>query len=324
MIGNSTMPILEELDLDSVQPGEKKRIWVQLASNGIGWPICAPVIIAKGRQPGPVLGLTAVVHGNELNGIPVIQRLFNEIEVENLQGTIVGVLAANVPGLLLAQRRFNDDVDPNHVFPGEPDGNNSQIYVYRLLNRIVNRFEYLIDLHTASFGRVNSYYIRADMEHPVTRKMAELQNAAIIVHNPPQDGTLRGTAEDLGIHAITLEVGDPHRFQKGMIRSGLTGIHNTLIDLGMTQGEIEIPEEGDQTVLCASSYWIYTKKGGLLEVTPQITDFVKKGQRVGILRNIFGDVINEYVAPEDGIVIGKSVNPVNQSGGRILHLGIVK
>ena len=29
-------------------------------------------------------------------------------------------------------------------------------------------------------------------------------------------------------------------------------------------------------------------------------------------------------APVDGIVIGKSVNPINQTGGRILHLGIVE
>jgi hypothetical protein len=41
------------------------------------------------------------------------------------------------------------------------------------------------------------------------------------------------------------------------------------------------------------------------------------------LRNAFGDLIREYVAPEDGIVIGKSVNPVGQTGARILHLGIV-
>ena len=42
------------------------------------------------------------------------------------------------------------------------------------------------------------------------------------------------------------------------------------------------------------------------------------------MKNIFGDVVKEYTAPENGVVIGKSVNPVNQSGGRILHLGILQ
>lgn len=73
---------------------------------------------------------------------------------------------------------------------------------------------------------------------------------------------------------------------------------------------------------CGRSYWIYTNAGGLLEVFPQITDRVKAGQRIAIVRNVFGDIIREYEAPEDGIIIGKSVNPVNQTGGRIVHLGI--
>jgi hypothetical protein len=34
-------------------------------------------------------------------------------------------------------------------------------------------------------------------------------------------------------------------------------------------------------------------------------------------------LIKKYTAPEDGIVIGKEVNPVNQTGGRMMHLGII-
>jgi len=45
---------------------------------------------------------------------------------------------------------------------------------------------------------------------------------------------------------------------------------------------------------------------------------------MALLRDIFGNRIKDYLAPEKGIVIGKSINPVNQTGGRILHLGIIK
>jgi predicted deacylase len=51
---------------------------------------------------------------------------------------------------------------------------------------------------------------------------------------------------------------------------------------------------------------------------------VEKGERIATIRNVFGDIIKEYFAPEDGVVIGKSTSPVNQTGGRILHLGIIK
>jgi predicted deacylase len=58
-------------------------------------------------------------------------------------------------------------------------------------------------------------------------------------------------------------------------------------------------------------------------VHPDITDMVKKGDRIATQTDMFGDKIQEYFAPEDGIVIGRSVSPVNQTGGRILHLGLI-
>ena len=59
-----------------------------------------------------------------------------------------------------------------------------------------------------------------------------------------------------------------------------------------------------------------------LQVQVDLLERVKAGQLIASLRNVFGDLLQEYFAPEDGVVIGKSTSPVNQSGGRILHLGI--
>ena len=50
----------------------------------------------------------------------------------------------------------------------------------------------------------------------------------------------------------------------------------------------------------------------------------KKDEKIAIVKNAFGEVIKEYFSPEDGIVIGKSTNPSNMSGGRIIHLGILE
>jgi predicted deacylase len=78
--------------------------------------------------------------------------------------------------------------------------------------------EILIDLHTASFGRINSYYLRVDMLDPVQAKMADLLKPQIILHNSGQDGTLRGVAAKHGIKAITVEAGNPQRFQVQIIQ----------------------------------------------------------------------------------------------------------
>jgi len=302
-------------------PGSLRKYMLHMVTDGMGIPTYVPVVIARGHQEGPTVGLTAAVHGNELNGIPVIQQLIASLDVQALRGTVVGVPGANMPSLLRKQRRFIDGTDLNHIMPGRADGTVSQVYAYRLVERIVRHFDYLFDLHTASFGRVNSYYIRADMANEEVRAMALHQRAQIIVHNPPGDGTLRGAADNLGIYAITLEVGDPNTFQRGVIRSTATGIHNFLIDKGMIDGDIEAAEA--TSTLCKRSYWLYADTGGLLSLKPKVTDMVQEGDVIATLRNAFGDEIRQYRAPEAGIVIGHSVSPVCQTGGRILHLGIL-
>ena len=309
-----------ELVIEEFPKGELSRLYVDLVANGLAQDILLPVLVARGRREGPVFGLTAAVHGNELNGIRVIHDLMQHIDTRQLNGAVVAVVVVNVPGLHRHQREFVDGTDLNHIFPGRPDGNVARVYAHRLLDRIVNRFDYLVDLHTASFGRVNSLYVRADMTHPTTATMAYLQRPQIIVHNPPSDYTLRGAAMDLGIPAITLEIGDPQRFQPSYVRSSRIGLRTVLAAAGMLPRRTV--SEGPEPILCQSSRWMYADRGGLLEVLPRPTDLVERGERVAVLRNAFGDVIREYHAPETGIVVGKSVNPVGQTGARILHLGL--
>lgn len=311
---------IHDLNIEAFPRGEITETWFHIINNGIGEPVRIPILIARGHEDGPILGLTAALHGNELNGIPVIQRLFSELDVSQLRGTLVGVLISNVPGLLLEQRKFSDDTDLNRIAPGKNNGDQSQLYIYRLLNKIVNRFNYLVDLHTASFGRVNTFYIRADMNDEATSRMARLQNPEIILHNPPNDGTLRGQAVQKGIKTITQELKDPHLFQYDVIEDSLIGLRNVLYDLKMLEGTILCPVK--HTILCEKSYWIYTDDGGFLTVYPKLGQIVTKGEKIADVKTVFGKITKEYFAPENGIIIGKSINPVNQSGSRIIHLGI--
>lgn len=318
--GFNGLPIVMKFDRASTPPGSIRHYWLRLASDGMGNPMLVPLMVARGKEDGPTLGLTAAIHGDELNGISVIQRLFADIDVAELRGTVVAIPVVNIPGFNRQQRFFADGSDINHLMPGKENGNASQVYAYRLVNRFLKFVDHLLDLHTASRGRVNSYYVRADMSQESTRKLALLQNPQLIVHNPPNDGTFRGTADALDIPAITLEVGNPGVYQKKMIRSGLVGVHNVLSHLGMTDDEQEPPQV--PTIICKKSYWLYTETGGLLQMHVDLLERVRKGDHIASLRNVFGDLTQEYYAPEDGVVIGKSTSPVNQSGGRILHLGI--
>ena len=98
-----------------------------------------------------------------MNGVPCIHRVVSQIDVNKLKGTVVAVPCVNVWGFLQFQREFADGRDLNRQFPGKQDGYASQVYCYHLMNKLISQFNYMIDLHTASFGRVNSYYVRADL-----------------------------------------------------------------------------------------------------------------------------------------------------------------
>lgn len=310
---------VDELDVTQIPAGQSGRRLVRIMEDALGRSLCVPAMIHRGAHPGPVVGITAAVHGNELNGIQVIHRLLRRLQLDEMKGTIVGVPIVNVPAYMSRSRTLREGMDLNRLMPGSEQGNVGRQYAYRLLHRVIERMDYLIDLHTASFGRVNSLYVRANLEHPVANQMAHWLGPEILVHNHGADGTLRGSAMDAGIPAITVEVGDPQKFQRRLIKDSANGLENILVGLGLCPGELA--EDEEEPVVCGQSEWIYAEHGGLLEVFPQVTDRVEAGELVARVISIFGDIVAEYPAPRAGIVVGKSTDPVCESGARIIHLG---
>lgn len=147
------------------------------------------------------------------------------------------------------------------------------------MTKIVSKFGYLIDLHTASFGRVNSYYVRSDMNDPVAATLAKLQLPQIILHNSGQDGTLRSAAALLGIKSITVEIGNPQLFQNRYVQWSYLGVMRILSYLSMFTAESEL-SMAPNMLLCSRGFWIYTRTGGVLEVYPNVNTLVRKGDLI--------------------------------------------
>ncbi len=313
-------PIFNHLDLKEFPVGLTK-CWLKVISNSFGNNINIPIMVFKGKVEGPIFGLTALVHGDELNGLSVIHEVFNKINLETLKGTIVGVPVTNVPGFLRKERNFSDGRDLNHKFPGKDDGAESSIYAFNVFNKLVKNFDYLLDLHTARVDNVNTFYIRANLKNDKIKELSLLLNSQIVLNSEGGKGTLRRQANEHNVTAITLELGDPNEFQKDVISKAIKGIFNCLIHLKIQSGEIEL---NNDPVICNNSYRINTKKGGILEVLPELGTIVEKGEKIAVVKDIFGKIIKEYSSPERGIIIGKNVNPVNHAGSRIIHLGKIK
>lgn len=311
---------VDDLDVDRIEPGTTQRLRVVLGVDVHGMPMAVPVIVRRALEPGPVVGLTAAIHGNEINGIRVVHRLFEACPAERLlRGTLIGVPVINVSGFLTNSREFHDGADLNRTMPGKIDGTGAQQFAYHFLNKIARSFQYHIDLHTASFGRVNTVYARVDLHDPVPAMLARLMRPEIIVHSPGRDSTLRGAVSALGIPSVTLEVGDPQALQYVLIRQSRLGIQEVLEHLQMIP-DLEDPGQREP-VECSGSYWMYTDAGGILDVEPELGARFAAGEVVARLTNVWGDEFRSYAAPEAGIVVGKSTNPVSRPGARILHLG---
>ena len=129
--------LVDSLDVESCPRGEVTRLRVWLVADGLGDRIRLPVVVVRGRGEGPVVGVTAAMHGNELNGIPVIHEVVRTLDAERLAGTVVAIPVLNVPGYHLHQREFLDGIDLNRAFPGREGGTPSQVFASRLLERVV-------------------------------------------------------------------------------------------------------------------------------------------------------------------------------------------
>ncbi|PIK14848.1 succinylglutamate desuccinylase/aspartoacylase family protein [Halobacteriovorax sp. JY17] len=315
-----TVKTKEDLKIASLKRGQVHRLQIHVADNSLGVPWKVPIVIIRGMEKGATLGVTAALHGDELNGISTIFKLIENVNPKKLKGTLVLVPICNTPGYLLNQRQFSDNVDLNRIMPGQPEGSPSKIYAHHFINKIVSKFDYLLDLHTASHGRVNSLYIRADIEDEECQRLAYLQNPQIIVKKYDEEGTLRSWANKNGIPAITIEIGNPNAFQHTLIDETLEGILNTMKFLKMVEGEVQ--DLVTNAVVCDESYWINSTKGGVVDVLPGLTDTVKKGQLIAIVYDVFGQIKEEIVADRAGIVIGKNTRPNCDAGTRLVHLGI--
>jgi uncharacterized protein len=314
----SDYPELPELELSKYAPGKVSNFFLSLYENALGRAVKVPFIVAKGKKEGPVVGITAAVHGNELNGIRIIHALLKSIDFTQFKGTLLCVPVVNVPAYNLGQRSFIDGVDLNTVFPGKAKGTPSSQYARAFVKTFLPKCDYLIDLHTASEGRINSLYIRVDIRYPEAYRLATLFNPEIILHSRGGDGTLRSAARRANIPAITIEAGNPSVIQSRMVKDGVRGILNILSGLDLWQGQILKPYE---TAICTSSKWLRTTGGGILKTHFGLRDKIKKRQLLAEKIDCFGNALAGYTAPSDGIVIGMASDPTSVPGTRFCHLG---
>lgn len=321
------VPVISQLDVADLDPGKVHRFMFQGASNGLAQHWYVPVMVAKGGQPGGKLGLQAAVHGDELNGIRVIQQVFADLDLTKLKGSVVGVIGANPSGMMSNNRNWQltDDggstLDFNRIWPGKEEGNTAEQQAWRLWNKVwsgnVDRF---VDMHTQSTGTEFPLFIYADYSKQNIKELAELFPADQIKADPGEKGSVETTFVEHGIPAITLEIGKPKAYQPDLIARGVMGIHNVMVKYEMLPGNLGTTSKEQQTYVGNQITSIRAQEGGFADVLVKIGDEVTKGQKVAIQRNAFGDIIKEYQATESGKVLSVGTDPMREARALLVRI----
>ena len=84
----------------TIKPGERVNVNLPVADLYTSTSLHMPVQVICGRKDGPVLFVSAAIHGDELNGVEVVRRLLKLRAMRSLRGTLLAVPIVNIHGFL--------------------------------------------------------------------------------------------------------------------------------------------------------------------------------------------------------------------------------
>ncbi|MET0984959.1 MAG: succinylglutamate desuccinylase/aspartoacylase family protein [Steroidobacteraceae bacterium] len=303
-----------------VAPGTVKRLsWTSgLVVGGFSAPV--PVTVMNGKGNGPVLCLTAAIHGDELNGIEVVRRVLDDIDVEELNGAVIGVPIVNLQGFYRGTRYLPDRRDLNRHFPGNARGSAATRMAYSFFTEVVKHCSALVDLHTGSLDRTNLPQVRANLSSPIVAKLTQSFGATVVLHSAGEKGSLRRAAQDADIPAVTFEMGEPMRVQQEQVEHGAKAVETLMYALGMTS---QRRFWGDPESVYYRSKWVRVDQGGILFSDVALGERVSEGELLGTVNDPLSNKQYRVYAPVSGRILGMALNQVVLPGYAAYRIGIV-
>ena len=302
-----------------VPPAKTERLFWQPNQGLDDLTLPTPVLVVNGARTGPVLCLTAAIHGDELNGIEIVRRILHGIDPEELSGVVIGVPIVNLQGFQRTSRYLTDRRDLNRFFPGQSQGNSAARIAHSFFNDIVQHCQFLVDLHTGSAHRDNLPQIRANLHHPDAAAFAQAFGMPVILHNEGTEGMLRKAALDIGIPSVTLEAGKSLTFQEEAIKYGVKSIRTLLSNLTMLESDSSWDKLES---IYYHSAWVRVDHGGILFSTVELGDQITKNKVLGVVTNPITNIRSEIISPYNGKVIGRAIDQVVMPGFAGFHIGI--
>ena len=307
---------------EEVNPGERASVNIPIADLYTGTSLSMPVKVFCGKRAGPVLFVSAAVHGDELNGVEIIRRLMQQKSFRRIRGTLIAVPVVNVYGFLNQSRYLPDRRDLNRSFPGSAKGSIASRMAHTFIKEIVSKADCGIDLHTGAINRSNFPQIRANLDDPMTKEIARVFGAPVVLDASIRDGSLRSCAAERGFPMLVYEAGEALRFDEMSIKAGLRGVLRVMRHLEM------LPPVKSKTaiepVIAASTSWVRAPVSGVVSRKVKLGTRVVESQQLAVVGDPLGEFQDKVTAPFDGIVIGRSNLPLAHEGDALFNVAAFK
>jgi hypothetical protein len=305
-----------------VPPGEKRQFRYEVGETYLGDPVEIPVTVVNGDEPGPRVCMTAAIHGDELNGVKVLQEVADRYTPADVHGTLVLLHVVNVPAYQAQQRYIPIyDQDLNRSFPGRKQSNTAERMAHRVYDRFVSRCDVALDFHTSTRNRTTMYHVRANVDDPDVARLAEAFGANVILSGEGESSSLRAVASRNGTPTITVEMGKAHRFQPALVDKALDGVESVLATYDVSpEGTATEPSWRKVMGPDEEKRWLRAETGGLVEMRWGPNPLVREGETICTITDHFKHDEHVVEAPFTGLVVGVLENPVALPGHPLCHL----
>jgi len=316
---NSTLQICSE----TIYPGENLSLALPLPEIFSCAPLYMPIKVVHGKQAGPSLLVTAAMHGNELNGTEIINRLLNISSLKRLRGTLIAIPVLNVYGLINRSRLLPGGVNLDSCFPGSENGTHAARMAHIFTKEIISKADVCLDLQTGLMNHTNLPQIFINTADENAQSLAKAFNAPVISNTMFKPGMLRTIIAEQNKRFLMYEAGEAMRFDEHAIRVGVKGTLNLMRKLGMLPTKTPAKEPKLKSFFTDKNIWVRASTSGISHSKHKLGQHVKKGELLCTINDPFGATNSvNVVSPEEAIIVGKNNLPLVHEGESLFQLAI--
>ncbi len=268
-----------------------------------------PLTIINGVEDGKIFLVSAGVHGCEYPGIQATVELARELDPCAVSGAVIFVHAVNAPGFF-GRRAYVCPADEesknfNHISPGNRNGTTAERVSAFFFTEIVPQCDLHLDIHSGDIVEDLEEFIAVcnSPDPKVVEYCTEIARHTSFTHRINSRGRTElynASAIDCNVPGLLFERGGAGRVKRHEIDRDKADIISICRYIGILEGE-PVDNTAAQ-IFYPRHHWGEAGHTGLFYRFVKTGDEIKKGQKLGEIRDFFGNLLEEIFAEFDGRV----------------------